>query len=85
VDLQAGSVTTLLVLNGASGSAIVVKPVTDAAAAAVAPRGGVETGEGGTAPRAPTLPSVPASTLVAVALGLAAMAGTLVVRAARAR
>lgn len=55
VDLRAGSVTTLLVLNGPGTTAgVVLKPVTDAAAAALAPTGGVETGEGGTAGPAPS-------------------------------
>ena len=48
VDLRAGSVSTLLVLNGA-GDSVTVAPVTDAMGPATMPAGGVETGGGGTA------------------------------------
>lgn len=50
VDLAAGSVNTLLVVDAAGGGFAVV-PMLDAAgiAAAAAPVGGMETGAGGTA------------------------------------
>jgi uncharacterized protein DUF4397 len=48
VDLAAGSVYTLLVLDRPGGG-LTVRPVLDAAGSAVVPAGGVETGAGGTA------------------------------------
>jgi hypothetical protein len=76
IDLPAGSVTTLLVLNGPSTTGgVMLKPVTDAAAAAVVPKGGVNTGEGGLATA--TEPS--SNVLVPLALGLA-VAGTVLWR-----
>lgn len=77
VDLRAGSVTTLLVLNATTSDGVVLKSITDAAAAAVLPAGGVETGEGGTAPAAPA----GWLSLVPWVLGLA-VAGTVLARRA---
>jgi hypothetical protein len=48
VDLAAGAVYSLLVLN-ADGGGLTVRPVLDAASPGVMPVGGVETGAGGTA------------------------------------
>jgi hypothetical protein len=48
VDLASNTVSTLFVLDNSSGSLTVV-PVTDAAATASTPAGGVQTGGGGTA------------------------------------
>ncbi len=48
VDLTAGSVHSVLVINGTDGKAR-VKTITDAASVAAMPKGGVETGAGGTA------------------------------------
>jgi Domain of unknown function (DUF4397) len=73
VDLRAGTVTTLLVLNAPSGG-VLLRPVTDASAAAVLPTGGVDTGEGGTAPESFWSGS---PGLAPVGLGLAAMGAVL--------
>jgi hypothetical protein len=54
VTLAAGSVHTLVVLDGANG--VTVDNLLDAAGSAVAPAGGVGTGLGGTAPRGPSSP-----------------------------
>ena len=50
VDLSAGSVYTVLVLDGSSGG-LTVETALDAASPGVVPVGGVETGAGGTAAR----------------------------------
>jgi hypothetical protein len=88
VDLRAGSVTTLLVLNGPAGSGVVtLKPVLDAGAASVAPRGGVNTGEGGMAGGAadagPSGAFNAAGLVTPALLGLAAFALVLRRRLAR--
>jgi len=54
VALAAGTVHTLVVLDGTNG--VTVDNLLDAAGAAVAPAGGAATGLGGTAPRAPSSP-----------------------------
>ena len=64
VDLAAGSVTTLLVLDRADGG-LAVRPVLDAAGPSAVPTGPVQAGGGGTAQRFPLRP------LAAVAAGLA--------------
>jgi hypothetical protein len=52
VRLAAGSVHTIVVLDGASGSKLKIDNLTDAAGSADAPKGGAATGMGGTAPGA---------------------------------
>ena len=76
VDLAAGSVYSLLVLDEADG--LSVQPVLDAAGSGVVPQGGVETGAGGTAGAGST-------GLVALGAGAAAAAGALALRAYRHR
>ena len=72
VIVAAGTVHTLVVLDGASG--LEVDNLVDAAGSAVLPAGGAATGFGGIAPRVPSplpwLALVAAGTLVAVAGGL---------------
>jgi Domain of unknown function (DUF4397) len=73
VKLAAGSVHTIVVLDGSSG--LEVDTLTDAAASSVAPRGGAATGFGGTAPRGTAPGSVPwlatlAAGLLLVAVGI---------------
>jgi hypothetical protein len=60
VNLGAGTVQTLVVLDGQNG--LTIDPLLDAAGSAVAPAGGVQTGLGGTAarPGRPLLPWVAA-------------------------
>ena len=72
VELQAGSVYSLLVLDEADG--LSVQPVLDAASPGIVPQGGVETGAGGTAGDAPVGP---------VLLGLVAVVGAVVFLAVR--
>ena len=72
VDLAAGAVYSLLVLDEAEG--LSVKPVLDAASPGVVPQGGVETGAGGTAGGAPV------GTLLLLGTAVAAAAGVLVTR-----
>ena len=67
VDLAAGSVYTILVLDDGNGG-VTVQTALDAASPGVVPVGGVETGAGGTADGGG------ATTAVAVALGVAAAA-----------
>jgi uncharacterized protein DUF4397 len=67
VDLAAGSVYTILVLDDGNGG-MTVQTALDAASPGVVPVGGVETGAGGTADGGG------ATTAVAVALGVAAAA-----------
>ena len=50
VRLAAGSVHTIVVLDGASGSKLKIDNLTDAAGTSDAPKGGAATGMGGTAP-----------------------------------
>jgi hypothetical protein len=77
VDLAAGSVYSLLVLDGTNG--LTVQPALDAASPGVVPVGGVETGAGGTA----TAPGAPAGRLVLAALAVLALAVTLWLRVPR--
>jgi hypothetical protein len=77
VDLEAGAVYSLVVLDDADG--LTIEPVLDAASPGVVPQGGVETGAGG---------SADGGTLGLVALGAGAAvggAGALVVRGGRGR
>jgi hypothetical protein len=75
VPLAAGTVHTLVVLDGAKGLA--VDNITDAAGSAVMPAGGAGTGFGGTAPRVPS----PWPWLLLIGIGsLAAVAGGLRLR-----
>ncbi len=82
VDLRAGSVTTLLVLNSATSGGVVLKSITDASAAAVLPTGGVETGEGGTAGSDGSDGLASVRALVSVLLGLL-VAGSVLARRRR--
>ena len=72
VTLGAGTVHTLVILDGAGG--LTVDNILDAAGSAVAPAGGAATGLGGTAPRVPSplpwLLLIGAGSLVAVGGGL---------------
>jgi hypothetical protein len=77
VDLDAGGVYSLLVLDGDDG--LTVEPVLDAASPGVVPVGGVETGLGGTADG-----DLPAG-LVALAVGGTAAAVALASRTRRTR
>ena len=75
VTLAAGTIHTLVVLDGSSGG-LMVDNLQDAAGSAVMPRGGAATGLGGTAPRpasaaAPWLVTAGAGSLLALAGGLA--------------
>ena len=80
VALAAGSVHTLVVLDGTSG--LKIDNLTDAAASQPAAKGGAATGLGGTAPGAPA-PSL-APWLVTLAAGLLlAVAGTFGLRRSR--
>jgi hypothetical protein len=80
VILAAGSVHTIVVLDGASG--LEVDTLTDAAGSSVAPTGGAATGLGGTAPH-PTGPgSVPWLATLAAGLLLVA-AGSIGLRRSR--
>jgi hypothetical protein len=72
VDVQAGSVYSLLVLENASGDALQLVARGDSAGAALMPRGGVRTGEGGLA--APSSSPLPAGAAAILALGLAVLA-----------
>jgi Domain of unknown function (DUF4397) len=74
VTLAAGSVHTIVVLDGSSG--LKVDSLTDAAGSAVSPMGGAATGFGGTAPRDATPDSAP--WLATLAAGLLLMAVGLV-------
>jgi hypothetical protein len=76
IDLRAGSVITLLVLNRPTAGGVMLKSVTDAAGAGVMPKGGVETGDGGISPlQGRRLPW--SAALTSVALGLAVATGVL--------
>ncbi|MET0589991.1 MAG: DUF4397 domain-containing protein [Naasia sp.] len=83
IDLPAGSVATLFVLDEPDGS-LTVKPVIDSASVGMAPIGGVETG-GGALARAGQDDGAPVWTLAASVSALLVLAGAaLVVRARRA-
>jgi hypothetical protein len=79
--VAAGTVYTLVILDGAQG--LEIDTLVDAAGSAVPPAGGVATGLGGTAPRVPS----PAPWLLLVAAGLlvAAVGGLGLRRLPRAR
>jgi hypothetical protein len=81
VALAAGSVHTIVVLDGSSGSSgLKADAVTDAAGSHVMPKGAVSAGFGGTAPRPP---ANPAPWLVMIAAGaLLAAAGLVRLRRA---
>jgi len=81
VDLDAGAVYSVLVLDDAA-SGLTVQPVLDAAGPGVTPVGGVETGAGGTA-----VSDVPVGALVALTLvtGGAAIGAAAVTRNSRSR
>jgi hypothetical protein len=73
VTLGAGTVHTLVVLDGAKG--LVVDNLLDAAGSGTMPAGGASTGFGGTAPRAPASPlpwllAIGAGVLLAIAGGV---------------
>jgi hypothetical protein len=72
VTMAAGTVHTLVVLDGASG--LEVDNLVDAAGSSVLPTGGAATGFGGTAPRVPSplpwLALLAAGVLIAIAGGL---------------
>lgn len=76
VDLPAGSVSTLFVLDDASGS-LTAQAITDSATLADMPIGGIHTGGGGTA----TTPGAP----VGAVAGIAALLGGVVVAVAALR
>jgi hypothetical protein len=76
VRLAAGSVHTIVVLDGASGSKLKIGNLTDAAGSEDAPKGGAATGMGGTAPggsggpgTAPWLATLAGGLMLAVAGG----------------
>jgi hypothetical protein len=75
VRLAAGSVHTIVVLDGASGSKLKIDNLTDAAGSQDPPKGGAATGMGGTAPGAggtglaPWLATLAGGVLLAVAGG----------------
>jgi hypothetical protein len=72
VALAAGTVHTLVVLDGANG--VTVDNLLDAAGSTVAPAGGAATGLGGTAPRAPSSP-MPWALVIMAGMLLAAAGG----------
>jgi Domain of unknown function (DUF4397) len=73
VALKAGSIHTLVVLDGAGGS-LMIDNLVDAAGSGVAPQGGAATGLGGTAPVPAPSPAPWAAAIVAGALCTAAAA-----------
>lgn len=80
VNLAAGSVHTIVVLDGSSG--LEVDNLTDAAASPIAPMGGAGTGLGGTAPRNDSPDSAP--WLVTLAAGLLlSLAGVVMLHRSR--
>ncbi len=81
VDLPAGSVSTVFVLDDATGS-LTAQAITDSATLADMPVGGIHTGGGGTAPSSATPLGAVAG--VAGVLGLVAVAGLLARRRVRA-
>jgi hypothetical protein len=72
IPLAAGTVHTLVVLDGAKG--LQVDPLLDAAGSAVDPAGGAATGFGGMAPRAPSSP-LPWLAVIGAGLLLAVVGG----------
>jgi hypothetical protein len=82
VPLAAGTVHTLVVLDGAKG--LQVDDLLDAAGSAVAPAGGAATGFGGMAPRAPSSP-LPWLAVIGAGLLLAVAGGRRLRRVAAAR
>ena len=72
VSLTAGSIHTLIVLDGAKGLEVV--NLEDADGSSQLPQGGAQTGFGGTAPRGPESP-LPWLTVIAGGVALAAGAG----------
>ena len=81
MDLPAGSVSTVFVLDDAKGS-LTAQAITDSATLADMPFGGIHTGGGGTA-SASTTPLGAAAGIAGV-LGLLAVAGVLIRRRVRA-
>jgi hypothetical protein len=73
VTLAAGTIHTLVVLDGAGGS-LMIDNLVDAAGSGVAPQGGAATGLGGTAPVPAPSPAPWAAAIVAGLLGTAAAA-----------
>jgi hypothetical protein len=73
VALSAGTIHTLVVLDGADGS-LMIDNLVDAAGSGIAPQGGAATGLGGTAPVPAPSPAPWAAAIVAGALGTAAAA-----------
>ena len=57
VRLEAGTIHTIIVLDDPSGSGLAVDPVTDAVGSQIMPKGGANTGFGGTAPHPPASPA----------------------------
>jgi LPXTG-motif cell wall-anchored protein len=80
VALAAGSVHTIVVLDGSSG--LEVDNLTDAAASPISPAGGAGTGLGGTAPRDTAPDSAPWLATLAAGL-LLSLAGAVVLRRSR--
>ena len=80
IDLAAGAIHTLVVLDGARG--LEVASLEDAAGSAKAPAGGAATGFGGTAPHGPGSPQ-PWLMAIAAGLLLTASGGLGLVRARR--
>jgi Domain of unknown function (DUF4397) len=80
VTLAAGSVHTIVVLDGSSG--LEVDNLTDAAASPISPAGGAGTGLGGTAPRDTAPDSAPWLATLAAGL-LLSLAGVAVLRRSR--
>jgi Domain of unknown function (DUF4397) len=73
VTLSAGTIHTLVVLDGAGGS-LMIDNLVDAAGSGIAPQGGAATGLGGTAPVPAPSPAPWAAAIVAGVLGTAAAA-----------
>jgi hypothetical protein len=71
VTLSAGTIHTLVVLDGAGGS-LMIDNLVDAAGSGIAPQGGAATGLGGTAPVPAPSPGPWAAAIVAGVLGTAA-------------
>jgi hypothetical protein len=84
VRLAAGSVHTIVVLDGASGSKLKIDNVTDAAGSQDPPKGGAATGMGGTAPGAGGMGSAPWLATLAGGVLLAAAGGIGLRRSRRA-
>jgi hypothetical protein len=80
VDVSAGTVVSLFILNGSSGS-VRLEPVVDAAAAGSVPVGGVNTGAGGLA--GPDDAPGPSSGTVVLALAAGMLAGLTILAVRR--